>query len=57
VEKGTNQKSKRVNRRQSHMPKSNFYEKGVPVILLALGVFTAVLILVGLGIAFGIIPY
>jgi hypothetical protein len=57
VEKDKNLKSKRVNRHQSHMPESNIYEKGIPAILITLGIFTAVLIIVGLGIAFGLIPY
>ena len=42
---------------QSRMPNSNFYEKVVPAALIGLGVLTAVLIIVALGIAFGIIPY
>jgi hypothetical protein len=52
-----NQELRRDNRSQSRMPDSNFYEKIVPAALIGLGVLTAVLILVGLGIAFGIIPY
>ncbi len=52
-----NQELRRDNRSQSRMPDSNFYEKVVPVVLIGFGVLTAVLILVGLGIAFGIIPY
>lgn len=55
--KDKNQELHRENRTQSRMPDSNFYEKIVPVALIGLGVLTAVLILVGLGIAFGIIPY
>jgi hypothetical protein len=52
-----NQELRRDNRSQSRMPDSNFYEKIVPVVLIGFGVLTAVLILVGLGIAFGIIAY
>lgn len=52
-----NQELRRDNRPQSRMPDSKFYEKVVPAALIGLGVLTAVLILVGLGIALGIIPY
>ena len=52
-----NQRLSRGKRPSSHMPETNLYEKIVPVLLIGLGVLTAVLILVGLGIAFGIIPY
>ena len=52
-----NRRPSRGERRPSHMPDTNLYEKIIPVVLIGLGVLTAVLILVGLGIAFGIIPY
>ena len=50
-------KSQRRSRSQSHMPDTDFYEKVVPLILIGLGALTVFLILAGLGIAFGIIPY
>lgn len=50
-------KDRRVEYRDSRMPDSALYEKVVPALLIGLGVLTAVLILVALGIAFGIIPY
>jgi hypothetical protein len=49
--------ARRMEQPQSHMPDSNLYEKIIPAALIGLGLLTAVLILVGLGIAFGIIPY
>jgi hypothetical protein len=39
------------------MPETNLYEKVIPALLIGLGVLTAVLILVALGIAFNLIPY
>jgi hypothetical protein len=51
------QRPRRDDHQPSHMPDTNLYEKVIPVVLIGLGVLTAVLILVGLGIAFGIIPY
>jgi hypothetical protein len=50
-------KAHRIDQNQSRMPDSNLYEKVIPAVLIGLGVLTAVLILVALGIAFGIIPY
>jgi hypothetical protein len=50
-------KARRIDQSQSRMPDSNLYEKVIPGVLIGLGVLTAVLILVALGIAFGIIPY
>lgn len=51
------QKPSRIERSPSHMPETNLYERVIPALLIGLGVLTAVLILVALGIAFGIIPY
>ncbi|MCB9422422.1 MAG: hypothetical protein H6667_21645 [Ardenticatenaceae bacterium] len=52
-----NQRMRQIARRPSHMPQTPVYDKIIPALLIGLGVLTAVLILAGLGIAFGIIPY
>ena len=52
-----NPRPRRDDRQPSHMPGTDLYEKVIPGVLIGLAVLTAVLILVGLGIAFGIIPY
>ncbi len=44
-------------RRQSHMPRSAFYEKVIPGLLFLLGLVTVGLILFALGVLFGVISF
>ncbi len=51
-------KKRRSARPSSRMPEDSvFYEKVIPVLLIGLGIVTAILILVAAGILLGIIPY
>ena len=51
------QAKRRVDRRQSHIPETTFYDKVVPALLIGLGVVMIILIVVALGIAIGVVPY